>query len=145
MIALDLDACRVDASGILSVEKAESVIKRIEQVEVEEPVLEAAEAAAGNETATDDAEVSPACLLSQFFSWLLFSCDAPFWLLLMLQVKRQCSSRLTWKDVRLKSLERYRTKTLQSSHVHSVCIRHVCRPNVGMWSWLALHSLLSIV
>lgn len=48
--------CRVDASGIVSVEKAESVIERTEEVEVQEPVLEASEAAA-NDTATDDPEV----------------------------------------------------------------------------------------
>ena len=51
-----MGGCRLDASGILSVEKAESVIKRVEEVEVEEPVLEAADVAAGNDTAADDAE-----------------------------------------------------------------------------------------
>lgn len=57
--------CRVDASGLISVEKAESVIERTEQVEVEEPILEASEAAAGNDTASDD----PTVLLTPCMPW----------------------------------------------------------------------------
>ncbi len=52
-------ACRVDTSGIVSVEKAESVIERNEEVEVQEPVLEASGAEAANDTAPDQSEVMP--------------------------------------------------------------------------------------